>query len=119
MRDKFLISLFVDNVFLHKYWKCHCLAERSFFIAGRQFHICARCTGIFTGYIFSVLLLPLRRYTLFLFPLFLLIILLDGGTQFLNFRESNNMLRFSSGLGFGLTLLPFLIITGESIYGRI
>ena len=116
--NRFLIFLFVDNVFLHKWWKCHQLGERSFFISGRQFHICARCTGIFIGYLISPFLTPWRSVTLYLFPIALFCIGIDGITQYFNWRMSNNMLRFVTGFSFGLTFLPFIIyLIGGIIFG--
>ena len=40
---------------------CHQLPERSFHIAGHKFGVCSRCTGIYAGFAFSVLLYPLAR----------------------------------------------------------
>ena len=40
---------------------CHQLPERSFFIAGHQFAVCARCTGLYIGFTLAVLLYPLIR----------------------------------------------------------
>jgi uncharacterized membrane protein len=40
---------------------CHQLPERSFFIAGHQFAVCARCTGLYAGFTFAILLYPLLR----------------------------------------------------------
>jgi len=40
---------------------CHQLPERSFFIAGHQFAVCARCTGLYAGFTFAILLYPLMR----------------------------------------------------------
>ena len=40
---------------------CHQLPERSFFIAGHQFAVCARCTGLYFGFALVVLLYPLLR----------------------------------------------------------
>ncbi|SRR6266851_700398 len=40
---------------------CHQLPERSFFIAGHQFAVCARCTGLYLGFTFAILLYPLMR----------------------------------------------------------
>jgi uncharacterized membrane protein len=40
---------------------CHQIPERSFFIAGHQFAVCARCTGIYAGFTVATLLYPLVR----------------------------------------------------------
>ena len=40
---------------------CHQLPERSFFIAGHQFAVCARCTGLYGGFALVLLLFPLIR----------------------------------------------------------
>jgi uncharacterized membrane protein len=68
---------------------------------------------------FSALMIPMRRYSLYVFPMFLFLVIIDGGTQLLRIRESNNPLRFFTGLGFGLTLLPFAVHVGGIIYGKI
>jgi len=40
---------------------CHQIPERSFFIAGHQFAVCSRCTGIYAGFTVATLLYPLVR----------------------------------------------------------
>src|ERR1700674_542860 len=40
---------------------CHQLPERSFFIEGHPFAVCARCTGIYAGFAFGSVLYPLTR----------------------------------------------------------
>ena len=40
---------------------CHQLPERSYFIDGHQFAVCSRCTGIYAGFAFTLLLYPLIR----------------------------------------------------------
>ena len=40
---------------------CHQLPERSFFIAGHQFAVCARCTGLYGGFALVLLVYPLIR----------------------------------------------------------
>jgi len=40
---------------------CHQIPERSFFIAGHQFAVCARCTGLYAGFTVATLFYPLLR----------------------------------------------------------
>lgn len=94
-----LLRCFVNNQYLASVWHCHQLPQRSFHVRGRQFHICARCTGLITG--------PLTAPLWFFIPnemrLAAVLLLtasnaLDGGTQLLNMRESKNFIRFTLGL---------------------
>lgn len=107
--DDLLIRIFVDSVWLHKYWGCHRKSNRCFFVRGRQFHICARCTGLLVGLPLSLLLIPFRIYVPVPFFAFSGSLLIDGITQSMGLRESNNTLRFITGFGTALTALPFLI----------
>jgi uncharacterized membrane protein len=43
------MSLAVDFVYAVGSVVCHQLADRSFFIDGRQLPVCARCTGLYLG----------------------------------------------------------------------
>lgn len=105
-----LIKLFVDNVFLYKFVHCHRLSSRSFFVRNRQFHICARCTGIITGYIISPLLLLVSEYAFKMFVVSFTALVLDGVTQLMRWRESNNKLRLITGFVTGATALSFLYV---------
>lgn len=40
---------------------CHQLPERSFFIDGHKLAVCSRCTGIYAGFMFALLVYPLVR----------------------------------------------------------
>lgn len=40
---------------------CHQLPERSYFIAGHKLAVCSRCTGLYAGFAFTMLLYPLVR----------------------------------------------------------
>ena len=40
---------------------CHQIPARSYFIDGHQFAVCSRCTGIYFGFAFTLLLYPLIR----------------------------------------------------------
>lgn len=94
-------------------YMCHQIPERSFFLKGHQFPVCARCTG---GYI-SIFLMTLAYYffpisknpKMFLFGIILIIpAFIDGITQLFKLRESNNTLRFITGFLLGIGLIVFI-----------
>ena len=53
-----LLAFAIYSSFQHL---CHQLSERSFFIAGHQFAVCARCTGLYAGFTLATLCYPLLR----------------------------------------------------------
>jgi uncharacterized membrane protein len=83
---------------------CHQLPSRSFFWRSYQFPLCARCTGVLLGSLLGIpLLFFIRPSWSFLF-LFLPLIL-DGGSQLLGWRSSNNFLRLITGMLSGIAML--------------
>lgn len=85
-----------------KYWGCHQIAERSFFIKGYQFPVCARCTGIIIGEItFIIFALLSLRINIILSLLFMIPLIIDGTLQFKTKYISNNIKRLLSGMFFG------------------
>jgi len=84
---------------------CHQLPERSFFIAGHQFAVCARCTGLYLGFMLAVLFYPLvrqlrateapRRQWLFIAAVPMA---LDVGLNALGVWENTHSSRFLTGL---------------------
>lgn len=40
---------------------CHQLSERSYFIDGHKLAVCSRCTGLYAGFVVTLLLYPLIR----------------------------------------------------------
>ena len=91
-----------------KYWGCHQMPERSFFIKGFQFPVCARCTGILAGYILAAICRGFRIRVGYRKSCFMLIpMAVDGGLQYLTGYHSNNRRRFWTGLlaGFGFIQL--------------
>ncbi|HEY1402865.1 MAG TPA: DUF2085 domain-containing protein, partial [Pyrinomonadaceae bacterium] len=40
---------------------CHQIPERAFWVAGHPLAVCARCSGIYAGFVVAVLLYPLSR----------------------------------------------------------
>lgn len=108
--EKAVARIFIDSIFVYKLISCHRLSSRSLFLRGRQFHICARCTGLLIGLPLSLFLIPLSGYIGFLFPAFLIMLVLDGFTQRLNLRESNNKLRLITGITTGSTFVPCVVL---------
>jgi len=91
---------------------CHRKPERTFNIKGHYFPVCSRCTGIHIGAIFYYLLvyflyIDYNIYLISMASLMAIPTFIDGFTQLLGYRESNNTLRFFTGLlaGIGLGLL--------------
>lgn len=84
---------------------CHQLPERSFFCNGKQFPVCARCTGVFFGEVGAVVLALFRVFLRPSIGFALLICMgLDWLIQELRIRESTNIRRLITGImgGFGL-----------------
>ncbi len=95
---------------MRKMWGCHQKPERSFFLYGYQFPLCARCTGILIGYLCSFLLLLfgcLMHHLICL--LFLVPLVLDGGVQLLFNVLSNNTRRFITGIIFGIGFVQLIV----------
>ena len=86
---------------------CHQLPERSFFFRNYQFPVCARCTGVITGYIIAVPIYVLSGFHKRLSILLSLIMLGDWSFQKSGVKESTNIRRFITGVlgGFGVISL--------------
>jgi len=104
---------------------CHRIPERSFFLAGHQLPLCARCTGTFLGAIvgLTAMLILRRRRAARLPPVPVLGILVlfvgfwgfDGVNSYMTFfpgapnlYEPRNWLRLTTGLLNGLALVTFV-----------
>ena len=95
---------------------CHRKPERSFFWKGRQFPVCARCTGMYLGYLsFPFFLSDILFFNLYITLALLLPAFLDGLLQAYYDRESNNILRLVTGVFAGVGLMSLVSITGERI----
>lgn len=95
---------------------CHQKPERSFFWKGKQFPVCARCTGIYLGY----LSFPLFNFEIIHLSSWISILLsaptlIDGLTQAFCKRESNNVLRLLTGLLAGVGLMALVVNIGTLI----
>ena len=92
---------------------CHQMESRSFSYKGYQFPVCARCTGVILGQFSAMIsLLFGLRLPIYAALIFIAVMGLDWGIQYLKIRESSNIRRLISGLlcGFGLTFIYFYVI---------
>lgn len=100
---------------------CHRKPERSFFYKGHQFPVCARCTGFYISGIASIILfryfyLPYDLTSLIIGIILLIPTAIDGTTQLFEMRESNNTLRFITGILGGIGLIMVYEIILDFIY---
>ena len=97
---------------------CHQIPERSFHLAGHQFAVCSRCTGLYSGFAIAGLIYPLvrslrrtdtpRRLWLFLAPLPLLI---DFSLTYFGIWQNTHASRFLTGALLG-SVAVFYIMPG-------
>ena len=85
---------------------CHRIPQRSFFFMGRQFPICARCTGILIGYIIGIFYIIFYNRLGYIFELMLMIpLLIDGIGQYKGYFVSTNIRRLITGLLAGISFI--------------
>ena len=95
--------------FLKIFFLCHCRPERSFFYKGKQFPICARCTGELIGLIVGIpIIFKLKDVDIIYIFLLSIPLILDGGIQLVTKYESNNIKRVIKGFLFGIALIFIL-----------
>jgi len=111
---------------------CHRIAERSFFVAGRQLPLCARDTGMFSTALLGLLYFgltlrqpaadPPKRPFLFFFVAFFLIWAFDGFNSYwvlltnrTLFYPPQNWLRLTTGAGMGLTLCLLIVVLTNQV----
>lgn len=92
--------------FLRIFFGCHARPDRSFYFRGKQFPICARCTGELVGMILCIPTLIFWGCPSFGIVLLLMIpLIFDGFLQRLTSYESGNIRRLITGILFGIALI--------------
>lgn len=89
---------------------CHQLPERSFFYKGKQFPVCARCTGVTIGEFSALIAMALGiRISLTKSIILLLTMGFDWFIQAIHIKKSTNIRRLLTGFlgGFGLFYIYF------------
>src|SRR5687768_10882494 len=108
---------------------CHQLPERSFHLAGHQLAICSRCTGLYAGFAFVTLALPLARSLKRTDTPHVIWLLLSGvplavdfGLTYFEIWQNNHFTRVATGALFGavaaLYVVPGLIELSMNVQRR-
>jgi uncharacterized membrane protein len=95
---------------------CHQIPERSFHLAGHQFAVCSRCTGLYAGFAAAALVYPLTRSLKSTeTPPRLWLILaavplaVDFALTYFSIWQNNHLSRFSTGALLGAVAVFFII----------
>lgn len=96
--------------FLRIFFGCHARPDRSFYFRGRQFPICARCTGELVGMLLGIVIaICFGCPDFWVACLMMLPLVVDGFTQRLAAYESNNIRRLWTGILFGIAFIFMFI----------
>ncbi|MGA2586550.1 MAG: DUF2085 domain-containing protein [Candidatus Aminicenantales bacterium] len=97
---------------------CHQIPSRSFHLFGFPLAVCARCLGIYAGFLGGLVLYPFQRgFSSVRLPkpaFFWIVsapIAIDAIANRLGFWTGSNVLRFATGFLWG-SILPFYFLTG-------
>ena len=91
---------------------CHQIPDRSFTYHGKQFPVCARCTGAFVGYFVGAVLFYFVKVPFTVSISLCAVMFFDWFIQYMEIKKSTNLRRFITGTlcGFGLVQLYFSMI---------
>lgn len=92
---------------------CHQMPDRSLFILGFQFPLCARCTGVLVGYLLQFISLFFITPNIYLGLICSFLMFLDWFVQHVNILPSNNTRRIITGIlgGYGImTIFIWLLV---------
>ena len=98
---------------------CHQDPNKGFFIKGYQFPICARCTGIWTGYIFGLISINFIDLPTCLCIIMPMIMFYDWYAQYLTIKESTNSRRYITGICYGIAIVQLLFKIFNLLLGKI
>ena len=96
--------------FLKYMFYCHKRPERSFFYKGKQFPICARCTGICIGYVLGIVYAFFALFSWIAVLIAFIPLIIDGMGQLIGYWESNNTRRLFTGTIFGAAIIHFIVL---------
>lgn len=88
---------------------CHRIPERSFFLNGKQFPVCARCTGCFVGYAVGLAAAIMTVFPVEISIVLLSVMLFDWLLQENAIAESTNVRRLLTGIAGGCGYIQLLL----------
>jgi uncharacterized membrane protein len=95
---------------------CHQLPERSFHLGAHSFAVCSRCTGLYAGFAFATLALPLVRSLnktetprLVWLLLSAVPLAIDFGLTYFGVWENNHFTRVTTGALFGAVAAIYVV----------
>ena len=108
---------------------CHQIPERSFHLGGHPFAVCSRCTGLYAGFAFATLALPLARSLkrtdtprVIWLLLSALPLAIDFGLTYFDIWQNNHFTRVTTGALFGavaaIYVVPGLIELSANVQRR-
>ena len=111
-------SAIAFNIYLPFSYLCHQIPARSFYLAEHQLAVCSRCTGIYAGFLFGVIVYPIvrslrstvtpERKWLFIAAIPLAI---DFSLEFLGIWHNTHSSRFFTGALLG-SVVVFYVLPG-------
>lgn len=104
---------------------CHQLEERTISMGVLPLFVCARCSGIYIGYLIGLIfllvwgnrrasLLPPKLMTIVTI-LFIVFLAFDGLSSYANLRQTTNEIRLLSGLLCGIAIAVFLLAASNYV----
>ena len=109
---------------------CHQIPERSFHLAGHQFGVCSRCTGLYAGFAVAALVYPLARSlqrtdtpSLLWLVLATIPLIIDFALGYFSIWENTHLSRFLTGALLSSVavfyIIPGLIDLSSAIFRRL
>jgi len=110
MKNNYLSWITLMRIGSH--FGCHQISERSFFIKGYQFPVCARCTGVLAGNLAAYALFFIYAIPLEFCVIGCTVMFIDWFIQYIGIRESTNIRRLITGIiaGYSLATLYCIVL---------
>lgn len=116
------------NMWIRQSNLCHSKPERCFVYKNRHLPLCARCTGIILGGLiylvssklfFFILQINIIYFDYKICFFLALPMIMDGGLQYLRYKQSTNNRRFVTGFLFGIGSVMFCLNITQWFFSKI